>query len=145
MSDEQQPQRYGLSEDDLNQRPEPARDGEQVEKARQFAIEAARLLRDRHCEDIIIFDVRGTSPITDFIVIGTGTSDRQMKSVAGEVADAAKEQDFARYGTERDTGSTWVIVDFVEVMLHLFEPATRAHYDLEMMWGDCPRIEWGRE
>lgn len=112
---------------------------------RDFAIEAARLLRDRHCEDIVVFDVRGLSQLTDYVIIGTGTSDRQMKAVGSEVADLAKQRGVTRFGSERDESSTWIVLDFVDVMLHLFEPATRGHYDLEMMWGDAPQVPWRRQ
>ena len=116
-----------------------------VDEAQTFAIEAARLLADRHCEDILIFDVRGSSPVTKYIVIGTGTSDRQIKSIGAEVGELGGEHDFPRYGSDRDGASTWLVVDLVEVMVHLFEPATRGHYDLEMMWGDAPQISWRRK
>jgi len=116
-----------------------------VEQARAFAIEAARLIADLRCEDIVVFDVSEVSQLTHFIVIATGSSDRQIKSVGGDVADLGEEQGFPRYGSDRDGSSTWIVMDLVEVMVHLFEPATRAHYDLEMMWGDAPKVPWRRE
>lgn len=115
-----------------------------ADAARDFAIEAARLVSDLRCEDVVVFDVRGKSPVTNFIVIASGTSDRQIKSVGADVADLGAEQGFARYGGDRDGASTWCVVDLVEVMVHLFEPATRGHYDLEMMWGDAPQVKWRR-
>jgi len=111
---------------------------------RTFAIESARLLADSHCEDIVIFDVSAMSPVTQFILIASGTSDRQIKSLAGHVSELGRETGFPRFGSERDELSTWLALDYVEVMVHLFEPATRAHYDLELMWGDAPRVSWHR-
>ena len=142
--DQNERENLGLSDDDLQRRPEPAREGEAVEAARSFAIDAARLMSDEHCEDLIIFDVRGTSSLTDFIIVGSGTSDRQMKAVAGHVSEMGRNIGYHRYSSERDDASTWVVMDFVDVMVHLFEPETRSHYDLEMMWGDCPKIDWQR-
>ncbi len=110
----------------------------------RFVIEAARLLRDRHCENIIALDVRGLSNLTDYILIATGTSDRQMKAVGHELEDLAKLHHLARIGREIDGSSTWLALDFVDVIAHLFEPATRTHYDLEMMWGDAKPIHWDR-
>ena len=49
-----------------------------------------------------------------------------------------------RFGSERDDAATWLVLDFIDVMVHLFEPSTRAHYDLEMLWGDAPEVEWSR-
>lgn len=116
-----------------------------ADDARAFAIEAARLVVGLHCEDVLIFDVRGLSPVTKYIVIASGTSDRQIKSVGGDVADLGAEHGFERYGSDRDGASTWMVVDLVEVMVHLFEPVARGHYDLEMMWGDAPQVQWRRE
>jgi len=112
--------------------------------ARTFAIESARLLADSHCDDIVIFDVRAMSPVTQYILIASGTSDRQIKSLAGHVSELGRETGFPRFGSERDELSTWLALDYVEVMVHLFEPATRAHYDLELLWGDASRVSWHR-
>ena len=112
--------------------------------ARAFAIAAARRLNDFQCEDILVFDVTGLSPMTRFLVIATGTSDKQIKSLGAEVGEVGREMGFDRYGSDRDGSSTWLVLDHVEVMIHLFEPATRGHYDLEMLWGDAPRVPWRR-
>jgi len=112
--------------------------------ARDFAIEAARLLADSHCEDVLIYDVRGQSELTDYIILASGTSDVQMRSVGQHVNKLALDYELERYGREHDQSRKWIVLDYVEVMVHLFEPATRAHYDLEMMWGDAPRIPWRR-
>ncbi len=126
-------------------RPRPsAKDEAQDQRIRTCAIEAARLMHDEHCEEVLLFDVRGASQITDYILVGTGTSDRQMRAVGHHVADMAREYGLKRYGVDQDGSATWIVVDFVDIMVHLFEPATRAHYDLEMMWGDAPQIRWRR-
>ncbi len=109
---------------------------------RAFAIEAAKLVRSLHGEDVIIFDVRGLSDVTDYILIASGTSDRQIKSLGDDLKHLGQEHGLPRYGGEVDGPTTWLVVDFVDVVVHLFEPNTRAHYDLEMMWGDAPRVEW---
>jgi ribosome-associated protein len=106
-----------------------------------FAVEAGRLLRDRHCEDVLLLDVTGLSQVCDFILIATGTSDRQMKSVADEVADVGDELGLPAFRKSVDTGTTWIVVDFVSVVMHLFEPQRRAYYDLEDLWLDAKRIE----
>lgn len=108
----------------------------------QFTIEAAQLLRDRYCEDVLIINVQGLSDITDYILLASGTSDRQMKAVAQEVQELAAQAKLERYGREQDDMTSWLVIDFIDVVVHLFEPTTRAHYDLEMLWGDAPRIEW---
>ena len=120
------------------------RSEEETANAREFALEAATLAQDRRCEDVVCFDVRGRSALTDFVVIATGTSDRQMKTVATEFKQLGRERGFDRFGGEEDSATTWVVADFVQVVVHLFEPETRAHYDLEMLWGDAPTLELPR-
>ncbi len=117
---------------------------EERSNAREFAIEAARLLADRHCEDVLVLDVHGLSQVSDFVIIGTGTSDRQMKSLADELEDLAVEHGEQVFRTNRDTGVTWVVIDFIDVVAHLFEPNQRAYYDLEQLWSDAPHIAWER-
>ena len=113
-----------------------------AQRTAEFVIAAARLLTDLHCQDVIIFDLRGLSDVTDYILIASGTSDRQIISVARDVEDLATQYNLQRYGREVDGPTTWFVIDLVDVICHLFEPTTRAHYDLEMLWGDAPRVDW---
>ena len=106
-----------------------------------FAVEAGKLLMDRHCEDVILLNVTGLSQVCDYVLIATGTSDRQMKSVANEVGDFGNDLSFPAFRTSIDTGATWIVVDFVSVVLHLFEPQRRAYYDLEDLWADAKTVE----
>ena len=119
-------------------------DAPRKDDPRAFAIEAARLLADSHCEDLVVFDVRELSPVTQYILIASGTSDRQIKALGGHVSELGRELGFGRIGSEQDGATTWLVLDYVEVMVHLFEPVTRAHYDLELLWGDAPRVSWHR-
>jgi ribosome-associated protein len=113
--------------------------------AREFAIEAAQLLADRRFEDVRLMDVRGLSQVCEYVLVGSGTSDRQMKSVAAELEDLGEERDNRMFRSSRDEGGTWIVIDFVDVVTHLFEPNTRAYYDLETLWADAQTIEeWRR-
>ena len=114
-------------------------------RLRDFAIEAARLIADRHCEAVRLLDVRGLSQVCDYVLIGSGTSDRQMKSLADELSDLGRDHDHAVFRTDRDNRVTWVVVDFVGVVVHLFEPDLRTHYDLEGLWSDADVVPWQRE
>jgi ribosome-associated protein len=113
-------------------------------KAESFAIEAARLLHDDKCTDIVLLDVRGRNPMTDYLVIGSGTSDRQMRSTLQDVEEIGAKMGYSAVRSTSDDRATWLLADFMNVIVHLFEPNTRAHYDIEMMWGDAPRIPWER-
>ncbi len=122
-----------------------ARADTQEEKAKRFAVEAARSLADDKCSDVAVLDVRGRSQVTDFFVIGSGTSERQLSSAAQHVADLGDSSGHSLFRSNlRETRSTWVALDFVDVMVHVFMPETRLYYDLEMLWGDAPRVVWSR-
>lgn len=106
-----------------------------------FAVSAARLLIDRHCEDVLLLDVSTVSQVCDFVLIGTGTSDRQMKSVADELAELGKEAGLPAFRKSIDLGTTWIVTDHITVVTHLFEPQLRAYYDLEDLWSDAKCVE----
>ncbi|MFA6044683.1 MAG: ribosome silencing factor [Phycisphaerales bacterium] len=122
----------------------PKRTSQPESVAHKFAVAAAQLVRDDKCTDVVLLDVRNLSQVTDYIVIGTGTSDRQMQSVLDHVEELGKSLGYPAWKTDTDQRSTWLLLDCVDVVVHLFEPNTRAHYDLEMLWGDAPRLTWER-
>ncbi len=101
-------------------------------------------MHDDKCTDIVVLDVRGKSPITDFVVIGSGTSDRQMHAVIQNVRAKGEKIGHTAWRSDADDQSTWLLADFVDVIVHVFEPNIRAHYDLEMLWGDAKRVQWER-
>ncbi len=119
--------------------------GAPAEPARVFAIEAARVLSDEKCDDIQVLDVRQLSQVTDYLVIGTGTSDRQMRSALHHVEEKGSQSGYRPFRSNADDRGTWLLSDFVHVVVHVFEPNTRAHYDLEMLWGDAERVAWERQ
>ncbi len=110
-----------------------------------FAIEAARTAVDRHCTDVRIFDVRGRSQVCDYVVVASGTSDRQVRSVGAELEDLGDNRKMHRLRTNADPASTWVVVDFIDVVVHLFEPSRRAYYDLDELWSNAPEVEFARD
>ena len=112
--------------------------------AQQFAIELARIAHDHKSEDVIAFDLRGISSVTDFTVIATGTSDRQLRSVADYAIEYGKKIGERPFGFCGYENAAWIIVDYVDVVLHLFARSYREYYDLELLWGDAPRIQWAR-
>lgn len=112
------------------------------ESARRLALEIATTLDETRCDQIVVLDVRSLSQVTDFLVIGSGTSDRQMRTAAHKAEDRAKELGERIFREHADAATTWVVLDLVDVVVHIFEPHARGHYDLEMLWGDAPRLEW---
>jgi len=111
------------------------------ESSRAFAAALARSVIDDKCEDVLILDVVDLTTITSCIVIGTGTSDRQMKSALDNLDEVAEAFGTTVARISKDDGTTWLLADFVDVVVHLFEPNARAYYDLESMWIKAPRLE----
>ena len=109
---------------------------------RDLGLEIIKLIRDRNCEDIRMLDIRETSPITDYFLIATGTSDRQLRSLSDEIERLGKKIGQKVYKVAgRDSGD-WIVMDFVDVVVHLFNEQLRAYYDLELIWGGSPYVEW---
>jgi ribosome-associated protein len=114
------------------------------EKTRAFALAAAKIAAGRHCSDIVVLDLKGKSPATDYFVIATGTSDRQMRAVADEICEAAREQGQQRFGRAGYEQARWILLDFVDVVIHIFDREYREYYDLELLWGDAERLTWDK-
>jgi ribosome-associated protein len=113
-----------------------------TEATRRFAIESARLAATTRCHDVVILDMAGVSPVTDFYIIATGTSARQMRTVCDQVDELAEKTGFKSYHRSGYEGETWIAVDYVDVVLHIFNPAARSYYDLENLWGEAKRVNW---
>ena len=110
--------------------------------AEQFALAAAKIAEERRCSSITVLDLRGISPATDYYVIATGTSDRQMRTVADEISEAGRESGFSRFGRAGYDQARWILLDFVNVVVHLFDSEYRDYYDLELLWGDAKKIDY---
>lgn len=111
-----------------------------TDESRDLAIAAAKIALERNCTDVTVLDLRGMSPATDFFVIATGTSDRQMRTVIDEICAIGREAGFERFGRAGYDQGRWILVDFVNVVVHVFDEEYRKYYDLEMLWGDAKRL-----
>ncbi len=109
--------------------------------SKQFALEAAKIALERHCTDVVVLDLRGKSPATDFFVIATGTSDRQTRTVADEITEYGKKHKFSIFGLAGYEQGKWVLLDFVDVVVHIFDREFRQYYDLELLWGDAEKLK----
>jgi ribosome-associated protein len=113
-------------------------------QAKRFALAAARLAAERYCSEIVVLDLRGKSPATDYFVIVTGTSDRQMRTVADEISEEARKEGSQRFGRAGYEQARWILLDFIDVVIHIFDSEYRDYYDLELLWGDAKRLKWER-
>lgn len=109
-------------------------------EAKTFALAAAEVAAGRHCRDIVVLDLKGKSPATDYFVIATGTSDRQMRTVADEICEQARKQGLQRFGRAGYEQARWILLDFIDVVIHIFDNEYRDYYDLELLWGDAERL-----
>lgn len=110
----------------------------------KFAVAVARIAADTKSEDVTVMDLRGLSSVADYFVICTGSSDRQMRAVCDEVCDYGRKLGVRPLGITGYEAANWILVDFVDVVLHIFTQHHRQYYDLELLWGDAPRVEWTR-
>jgi ribosome-associated protein len=110
------------------------------EDSQRTAITAARAALEKKADDVVVLDLRGVSGYTDFLVIGSGTSDRQMEAIADGVEKELTAQGHRMIGTEGQRGGHWVLLDFGDVVVHVFHTDDRSHYDLEGLWADAPRV-----
>jgi len=122
--------------------PKRARTPRTDEDARAFAVCCARVMEENRCEQIVILDLRGISPVCDYFVIATGTSERQMRAVADHVRERGKEIGERPYRTSGYDEATWIVLDYVDVVVHVFNDHQRAYYDLDSLWGDSPHVPW---
>src|SRR5688500_8810615 len=116
-----------------------------LESARQFAVQSARLAANTRCHNVVVLDVSGISPVTDFLVLATGTSPRQMKTVCDEVEEMAEAQGQRAFSRVGDDSANWTCIDFIDVVVHVFSEDARSYHDLDGLWGDAKPVEWRDE
>ena len=111
-----------------------------------LAKRCARLLDEKKLEEIVIFDVAHAIQITDYFVLASGLNSRHLRSASDHLVREFREQGILREGLEGHRDGKWILIDFDDVVVHLFLAEQRRHYDLELLWGDCPRIDdWAEE
>lgn len=103
---------------------------------------AAEAADEKKAADIVVLDVADTLVITSYFVIATGASDRQVRSIAEEIEDTLREKAGVKpIGREGEREGKWVLLDFADVVVHVFQPEERDFYRLERLWSDAPVLE----
>lgn len=109
--------------------------------SRKLAQLCRDLAENRKAEDVVVLDVRKLSSVTDYFVIATGTSEPHLRAIHDEIVDRLRDEKGLRPNSvEGRTDSNWVVVDFVDVLVHVMRKDVRERYDLEGLWGDAPRV-----
>jgi ribosome-associated protein len=100
---------------------------------------AAELGMERKAVDLVVLDLRGISSATDFFLLASGTSDTQVRSIAEHIIDQLRREGVRPGHVEGLEGGHWVLVDYIDFVVHVFHPQARSFYQLEGLWGDAPR------
>jgi ribosome-associated protein len=116
-----------------------------VAVGRERASHCARVAADNKARDVLVLDMRAITPLYDFVVLATGISRRQIHTLAEEIDAAMRVQGETRASIEGYEDSKWVVQDYGDVVVHVFDPDTRIYYALEELWADAPRLDWERE
>jgi ribosome-associated protein len=108
-----------------------------------LAIACAPAADELKAENTRIFDLRGISTLTDFMVVCSGNSMPHLKAIVRDVERSVKEKGSdSALQTEGKAASRWVVIDFVDVMVHVLDQEFREHYALESLWGDAKEVVW---
>ena len=99
---------------------------------------AADLLADRKAKELLLLDLRGLSNATDYFLLANGTSDTHTRSIAEHVIDELKKEGVRPSHVEGLRTGRWVLIDYIDFVIHIFHPAAREFYQLERLWGDAP-------
>ena len=102
---------------------------------------AAHAALARKAEDVLVLDLRGRSDVADFFVLCTGQSDVQADAIGRGIADDLAAAGHKPLHTEGSAKSTWILLDFVDVVVHVMQPRAREYYRLERLWSDAGRCE----
>ena len=115
--------------------------GQKQDRSLERALAAARVADLNRGRDIVIIDLRELTPIFDYFVLVTGSSRRQLHAISEEI-DQVLEKDFGdkRLGLEGYAESRWILLDFGDVVVHMFDEETRGYYDLEQLWAGAKRV-----
>ena len=112
-------------------------------QGQELALACARAAEDIKAEDIRVWDLRGISSLTDFMVVCSGSSMPQLRAILREVAGKVEEEHGVKpVHAEGKADTRWVVLDFIDVMVHVMHQELRDYYGLEDLWKDAREVEW---
>jgi ribosome-associated protein len=109
---------------------------------RELACICADVADEKKATDIRILEVGKILVITSYFVLATGETRKQLQAIADAIFERLKPLGLRRYGVEGYEEGKWILLDYGDVIVQLFDRETRAYYNLEMIWGDAPEVEW---
>ena len=105
-----------------------------------LAVRAAHLALDRKANDVVVLGLARVTDVTDFFVIASGTSDTHVRAIAEHVIEELKKEGTPVHHVEGLTQGRWVLLDYVDFVVHVFHPALRQFYQLERLWSDAELV-----
>ena len=115
-----------------------ARRAPEAEDLPPGVIRVAELALDRKAEQVMALDLRGISSATDYFLLATGNSDIQVRAIAEHIMEELVRSGVRPLHVEGLDRARWVLMDFVDFVVHVFHPLAREFYQLELLWGDAP-------
>jgi len=106
---------------------------------------AARSAIERKALDVVVLDLRGLSSITDYFVICSGTSDTHVEGIAENIEEKLDDQKVKLWHREGEKKASWVLMDYIDMIVHVFTKNAREFYSLERLWGDAPKTTYQEE
>jgi ribosome-associated protein len=113
-----------------------------AEVAVQHALQCARIAADNKARDVVVLDMRGITPLYDFFVLATGTSRRQNHTLAEEIDASMAAEGEKRLSIEGYDAGRWVVQDYGDIVVHVFDPESRSYYGLDDLWADAKPLDW---
>ena len=104
------------------------------------ALQIAEVAQSKHAGEIVVFHVTELTSVADFFVLCSAESEPQMRAIADAVEDSLSKKGASPYGREGREGGLWILIDYNDVLLHIFKKEAREFYSLDRLWGDAPRI-----
>jgi ribosome-associated protein len=101
---------------------------------------ATALAADRKAADMLVMDLRGISNATDYFLVVSGTSDMHVRAIAEHIIEELKREGVRPSHVEGLRTGRWVLIDYIDFVIHVFHPAARDFYQLERLWGDAPTL-----
>lgn len=110
--------------------------------SRDLAKTVAQAALDIKADDLVVLDLRRISSFTDFFVIASGRSDRQVQAISDHIKEEVEKKRALLLGVEGYLQGHWILMDYGSVVAHIFYEETRPFYSLEKLWGEAPRVKF---
>jgi len=109
-------------------------------ESRERALLCINASLEKKAKDLLVLNVSEISAFADYFIICSGSSDRQVRAVAASIQETLKKADILALGVEGDDAARWILLDYDDVIIHVFLESARAFYDLERLWSEAPRM-----